>query len=256
MADFHDRRQRAGSGRFITRDQIEKEDPLRLTDLFRSVPGVRIVPSLMGGSRVRLRSSTARDCVPFVWVDGVPMGAGEFDLDVLTPETVEGVEIYSGVSGVPQRFMGTRGEGSCGAIVVWTGFAERRAQREEALRAAGAGMGVRVNLETLRAELEAYEADDVDEPARLEAEPPPTLAYPDSLLRARVAGAVLVAFVVDTSGTVDMETVDVLAATHPLFATAVRDMLATARYAPARREGRAVPQVVQQPVRFSPANDR
>jgi TonB family protein len=75
--------------------------------------------------------------------------------------------------------------------------------------------------------------------------------YPDIMRQAGVEGEVLLQFVVDTSGRVEMESFKVLKTTHELFANAVRDVLPGMRYSAARIGGRAVRQVVQQPFMFA-----
>jgi protein TonB len=57
--------------------------------------------------------------------------------------------------------------------------------------------------------------------------------YPESLRRAGIEGEVVVQFVVDTTGRVDLRTVEVLRSTHDAFTTAVRETIANLRFAPA-----------------------
>lgn len=111
-----ERRRRSAFGHFITREEIEQRNSVNFTDLLRVVPGVRILAGF-GQSGVRLRGAR---CPPHVWIDGTPAGAGEFNLDALPLQTVEGVEVYSGVSNVPAELMAGRARGRCGVIVVWT----------------------------------------------------------------------------------------------------------------------------------------
>jgi TonB family protein len=92
--------------------------------------------------------------------------------------------------------------------------------------------------------------DQVDEAARLDSHTAGP-HYPDSLFHARVAGRVVVEFVVDTTGAVLPKTIDILATTHPLFASAVRTSLEVARFTPAVVGGRKVRQYVQLPFTFA-----
>lgn len=78
----------------------------------------------------------------------------------------------------------------------------------------------------------------------------PAPRYPASLRAAGVQGSVLARFVVDTTGRVRMETVQVDASDHPLFSEAVIEVLRRSRYAPAELRGRKVPQLVVQPFVF------
>jgi TonB family protein len=75
--------------------------------------------------------------------------------------------------------------------------------------------------------------------------------YPDSLRTAGVEGEVLVQFVVDAQGVPDVSTFKVLRATRAEFAEAVRLALGGMRFTAARKDGRAVKQLVQQPFVFS-----
>ncbi len=75
--------------------------------------------------------------------------------------------------------------------------------------------------------------------------------YPDLLRSANIQGEVLAQFVVDPDSTVDMRTFKVLRSTHDLFTAAVRQSLATMKFAPALVGNRPVKQVVQMPFEFS-----
>jgi TonB family protein len=73
--------------------------------------------------------------------------------------------------------------------------------------------------------------------------------YPPRLSAAGKEGRVQATFVVDTTGRVDLASVQVLASDHPEFTESVRTALGDMRFRPARRGGRAVRQLVEQ--RFS-----
>lgn len=75
--------------------------------------------------------------------------------------------------------------------------------------------------------------------------------YPDMLRTANVEGEVLVQFVVDTTGRVEMGTFKVLKSSHDLFTNSVRQALGTMRFYPAEIGGRRVKQLVQQPFNFT-----
>ena len=83
-----------------------------------------------------------------------------------------------------------------------------------------------------------------------------TLHYPDALRSAHVNGEVLVQFVVDSSGKVELESFRVLKSNHELFTQAVRTFLSTMRFSPAQVQGKRVKQLVQWPFFFaSPTSD-
>lgn len=75
-------------------------------------------------------------------------------------------------------------------------------------------------------------------------------AYPESMLRRRIEGSVLVQYVVDTLGQADTTTFRVVSATHADFARAVKVTLPRMRFRPAVMANRHVPQLVQQPFAF------
>jgi protein TonB len=79
----------------------------------------------------------------------------------------------------------------------------------------------------------------------------PAPRYPDMLRSANVEGEVLVQFVVDTTGRVEMNTFKVLKTSHDLFTNAVRQALSTMRFYPAEIGGKKVKQLVQQPFNFT-----
>ena len=67
---FYQRAQR-GIGHFIPRSQIEAASPRELSDVFRQIPGVSIIPAAigLGAMEVRLRGR----CEPQVVLDGAPL---------------------------------------------------------------------------------------------------------------------------------------------------------------------------------------
>jgi len=108
-----------GLGRFITRAQIEKRNPLRLTDMLRSIPGTMIITGDNGRSAVRFTRGTSPRCAPQYIVDG--MQAANFTLDDMPPTDVEGIELYSGSAGVPPEYNRLFGTSSmCGTVIIWS----------------------------------------------------------------------------------------------------------------------------------------
>ena len=74
--------------------------------------------------------------------------------------------------------------------------------------------------------------------------------YPESMLRRRIEGSVIVQYVVDTLGHADTSTFRIISATHADFAKAVKSTLPHMRFRPAIMANRLVPQLVQQPFAF------
>lgn len=79
--------------------------------------------------------------------------------------------------------------------------------------------------------------------------------YPESLRAAGYEGKVLVEFVVDTVGRVEMATVSVVHADHPLFERAVREVLPKLTFLPAEYRGARVRQSVALPFEFAIRKD-
>jgi hypothetical protein len=75
--------------------------------------------------------------------------------------------------------------------------------------------------------------------------------YPTTLRASAVEGDVQVRFVVDSAGNVEPSSIEIVRATHPLFATVVRRWLPSTRYVPAEARGRRVRQLVEQRVGFT-----
>ncbi|HEX4683669.1 MAG TPA: energy transducer TonB, partial [Gemmatimonadaceae bacterium] len=74
--------------------------------------------------------------------------------------------------------------------------------------------------------------------------------FPERLRDAGVEGSVLVQFVVDTTGRVEMSSIKVMTSTHELFTEAVRDALARFRFRPAELTGHRVEALAQMPFEF------
>ena len=106
------------------------------------------------------------------------------------------------------------------------------------------------DLAVMVEELTVFSAEQVDVQARHDSAGFVQPVYPDSLLRLRAGGDVLVEFVVDTMGHVVMEHFSVISSTHAAFSVAVEKAVQDARFNPARKEGRKVRQAVQWPFRF------
>lgn len=119
------RRQSRGTGEFITREDIERQDPMRLSDMVHLRPGVGTVPYADGSGRRHVQISRAAvmedrgACRIQYWIDGIPFrGVNRFELDELSPQDVEGIEIYRGPAEIPPQF--NRRGSQCGVVLVWT----------------------------------------------------------------------------------------------------------------------------------------
>jgi len=77
-----------------------------------------------------------------------------------------------------------------------------------------------------------------------------TPRYPESLRQAGLDGRVVIRFVVDTMGGVDLNSVQVLESTHDLFTRSVRDVLGNFRFKPAEARGHRVRAMAEMPFEF------
>ena len=113
-------RKKNGFGYFMGPDEIQQRQATRMTDLFRTVPSLRIVPSGMDYVVESARDAQG-GCVNYV-VDGAPyksLFAGDVDR-LMPPNDVAAIEVYSG-SSTPAEFQ-TPGNSSCTTIVMWSRF--------------------------------------------------------------------------------------------------------------------------------------
>jgi hypothetical protein len=125
LEGFEHRRNAAASGWFFTRDDIDRIRPALVTDLVARVPGVRLESSGRGTRRtVSMTRSTAMGgvggCPVQVFVDGLNINRGGVAVidEAVSPQSVEGIEVYRGLSSVPAPFLNP--DAHCGVVVVWT----------------------------------------------------------------------------------------------------------------------------------------
>jgi TonB family protein len=243
LAGFYQRMERRSSGHFISRDEIDRKNYRQLSQLLRTVPGVNSV-ALKVGNGIRMRG---HPCRPLVWIDGVPMPAGEVDLDAFPTSTLQGIELYAEAN-PPPELQGYGNVSSCGTIALWS----RGSDTEAPQRAAP----TKTDLMRLVESMNVFSADQVERPAQVADADALKLDYPAELFAKGVGGSVLAEFVVDTTGVIEPETIAVVSSTDPLFSVAVLKSLPKVRYIPAMKAGRAVRQVVHQPYRFVPGARR
>lgn len=122
-----DHRVERGFGSYFTRDDIERIEPHRVTDLLTRIPGVHLSGSGVGHRRIlsigRHQMGTGGGaCQVQIYMDGnlvTRRGTGDVSVDELvTPQSLEGVEIYRGLSTVPPEFLNPNSD--CGVVALWT----------------------------------------------------------------------------------------------------------------------------------------
>lgn len=117
LAAFETRRRSSGAGTFVTRDEIARRNPQRITDLLRTMPRVRIRRNIPDTTSVQV-GEAGQWCTPLVFVDGMliqGLSADDMD-DVVDPRNIAGIEVYTGIMAPPQFQVGMNG---CGSIVIW-----------------------------------------------------------------------------------------------------------------------------------------
>ena len=109
---FYDRRGE-GRGTFLTRDEIAERSPSRVSELFLTIPGARILQGAFGeGNSIRLRGS----CTPVYVLDGIVLSGSVVIDDLLPVGGIEGIEVYHGAA-APMQYVGMT---SCGAVMLWS----------------------------------------------------------------------------------------------------------------------------------------
>lgn len=119
-------RQRMGIGRFITEKDIERRQPIVLSDLLWTTPGVFVSRGMGIQQNVSMRGLFTDRCQPSLFLNGFAMFLADFgsapfsftDLDAMVrPDDVLAIEVYAAGQVPPSLGVGMTG---CGAIAVWT----------------------------------------------------------------------------------------------------------------------------------------
>lgn len=116
-------RKRGMSGTFMDAEEIMKRGPNMLTDVFRTVPSLRVVP--VSPYDYAVESSRGNmlggNCVKY-WLDGSPFDAvfpGDVDR-MIPPYEIAAIEVYNG-STVPIQFTNANSS-NCAVIVIWSKY--------------------------------------------------------------------------------------------------------------------------------------
>ena len=124
-ADFDTRLMHRDANTAITQAQIDKRNPITLSQMLRSVPGLRIADSLGNTIAVSSRGTKTdrnlvpQPCVMRIMVDGVVMPAYA-NIDAIAPKETYGIEVFNGPSRIPLALGGVRTDSYCGIIAIWT----------------------------------------------------------------------------------------------------------------------------------------
>lgn len=248
LAGYYQRLERRSIGTFITRADIERDNPRMMTHLLQRIPGVQLSRGI-GQTRqnIRLRG---RNCWPVVWLDGAAMSSGDVDIDAFAPSTLEGIEVYLGGTTPPGQYLKGSGLSECGTILLWS----RGPDTDPIVDAGGVTAS---DLEAMVRAATIFTAEQVDTAASMIGESLPAVDYPQALRALGIDGQVVAEFVVDADGRVEAQNFGIVSATDARFVEPVREALRQARFRAAVKGGAAVRQVVRAPFVFqSPRHDR
>jgi hypothetical protein len=119
-ASGFEQRRKAGWGRFLDADDIQRKRAFDVGDIVRSIPGVT-VGGLSFHAPIRMRALFGKPCTPRFYLDGRQLtgvsSGGDLDMFV-APQDIGGVEVYASPTETPPQFKYP--DSGCGAIVMWT----------------------------------------------------------------------------------------------------------------------------------------
>jgi hypothetical protein len=123
------RRGALGFGKFITREEIERQNSPDTKSLFQQIPGVLVndrgitFERCKGPSASVFTKSAPGAMHVQVYIDGVrmthmedPQGDAEHVLRSVPPTAIQAIEVYTGVAQIPAEFL----EDACAVIAIWT----------------------------------------------------------------------------------------------------------------------------------------
>jgi hypothetical protein len=127
FTDFETRRAYGLSTESITREQIERRNPVSLWQMLTRVPSVLVVDSL-GFVYARSMRNRNEECWLRVAINGIVQSDARPDLRTLpAPGEVYGIEVFAGAATIPPTMtspggndIGLRARTGCGLISVWT----------------------------------------------------------------------------------------------------------------------------------------
>jgi hypothetical protein len=122
-----ERRRNTAQGHFLDTTDIKSAGAVQFEEVFRMVPGVRLLPNgssylveLQRGQGQILNPALANYCPPLYFIDGVyfPLPPIQTPSVPLVPEEILAIEIYSNMFSAPIQYQ--RLDSGCGVILVWT----------------------------------------------------------------------------------------------------------------------------------------
>ncbi|HEX7979016.1 MAG TPA: carboxypeptidase-like regulatory domain-containing protein, partial [Gemmatimonadaceae bacterium] len=112
--EFEQHRRMSGFGTFLTQDEVARRASFETSDLFRSLPGFRVVGFGLDAKVYNGRGVTSVSggtCSPNIVIDGMP---GQ-EINLIHPSSIGAMEVYRAGQPVPVQY-----DRGCGAIVIWS----------------------------------------------------------------------------------------------------------------------------------------
>jgi len=125
LVDFEKRKARGEPSAVITRDQIDKRNPVVLSQMFRAMPGLIMADEqgvkypVAARGTVPRNGSTVTACPMRIVIDGV-MRPPLTNIDEMIPSDVHGIEVYYGPASLPMQLATFRTDKWCGLVAIWT----------------------------------------------------------------------------------------------------------------------------------------
>jgi hypothetical protein len=122
-----ERRRTAAQGHFLDTTDIKSAGATQFEQVFRMVPGVRLLPNgssylveLQRGQGQIFNPALANYCPPSYFIDGAyfPLPPIETPSVPVVPQEILAIEVYSNIFGAPPEYQ--RLDSGCGVILVWT----------------------------------------------------------------------------------------------------------------------------------------
>jgi hypothetical protein len=127
-----------GQGSYLSRADVDKEPDRQLGEIVAKIPGIRLnryggesaVASARftgglarGGDAMDRRKGAPRSCYAQVYVDdvrvfGADPGEALFNINTISPASIQGIEYYPSRAETPIQYASYRAE--CGTLLIWT----------------------------------------------------------------------------------------------------------------------------------------
>ncbi len=107
----------SGWGKIFTQEQIAARNPIRTSDMFLGLAGIRVNRNAFGSGTLSGRGG----CRVAVFINGFliqPRGGMGID-EMVSAQDLAGIEVYNGIGGLPADLM-MGSTNACGTVGIWT----------------------------------------------------------------------------------------------------------------------------------------